>query len=161
MNLLTKAGGIPMSSNTNPTTQVSEQAATAGAEPQNMTPLEIAQDLGDSIRWESDDTARISAAELDELLVAAIERDRAQRPTVLTEEEWMQTPEYIEAADWSGPSWQRRPVIVEWSDPTETPTQAVIRLNNEVLEYAEKMAGWQRRATAAEELVTQVRTVLA
>lgn len=71
-----------------------------------------------------------------------------ERP--LTEDEWRQTPEYIGAGDWGGPIDEARPVIVMWRDPTETPSEAVARLNTEAVENAKRAQDWERRAIAAE-----------
>jgi hypothetical protein len=78
-----------------------------------------------------------------------------ERP--LTEDEWRQTPEYIGAGDWGGPADEARPVIVMWHDPTETPSEAVARLNAEAIEYAKRAEPPFRASTATELRVHAVR----
>lgn len=53
-----------------------------------------------------------------------------------TEQEWRYRYRAYEGAGSISPSL----VLVEWSDPSETPTEAIIRLNREVLEQANRDA---------------------
>lgn len=53
----------------------------------------------------------------------------------VTEEQWTAEHKTYEGCEeYKTP----RPVTVMWYDPSETPSEAIIRLNNEVLEYAAK-----------------------
>lgn len=66
----------------------------------------------------------------------------------VTEEQWMQTQEYLYSGDWpAGDINERRPVIVMWNDPTETPSECVERLNTEVVETAKREAKAAQRVT--------------
>ena len=52
-----------------------------------------------------------------------------------TEKEWQNLSERDSGLDW----WDDpREVIVKWGDPSETPSETIERLNDEVMRYARK-----------------------
>lgn len=52
-----------------------------------------------------------------------------------SEEQWKNIPERDSGLDW----WNEpREVIVAWGDPSETPSEAIARLNSEAIEYQRK-----------------------
>jgi hypothetical protein len=53
----------------------------------------------------------------------------------ITEEQWKEEYRDYEGSEEVNP---KRPVIVDWHDPTETPTEAIIRLNGEVVDLAKQ-----------------------
>ena len=79
---------------------------------------------------------------------------------VLTEEQWMKTAEYVGGFDWGNDIYETRPVLVMWHDPSETPSEAVARLNGEAIENANLAGDWKTRALAAEETLAKLRAVL-
>lgn len=52
-----------------------------------------------------------------------------------TQEDWKREHRDYEGGEEYSP---RRPVVVDWFDPTETPTEAIIRLNTEAVENAKE-----------------------
>lgn len=61
--------------------------------------------------------------------------DSSERQIPVTEGQWQAEHQYYEGAGEYEPS---RPVLVDWMDPTETPSECILRLNTEVHEASQR-----------------------